>query len=144
MKSQSPQILFPIEGKLLEKHSNIVKEKLSQSDRIKAPPIRLKVDPSKDVTPRAHSRSYDIPYNLREPMNRELSDAIEAGVLTPCNSHSDWINQMFPVPKPGKSEVRLVRDFKRSNSALQRPVFPVESNSQLLTRSHQILSSFAR
>ena len=65
-------------------------------------------------------------------MNRELNDAMEAGVLTPCNSHSDWVHQMFPVPKPGKSEVRLVSDFKRLNSALQRPVFPVESNSQLL------------
>ena len=66
--------------KLLKKHSNIFKEKLSPCDRINAPPIRLTIDPSKDVTPRAHVRPYDIPYNLREPMNRELSDAIEAGV----------------------------------------------------------------
>ena len=65
-------------------------------------------------------------------MNRVLSDAIEAGVLTPCNSHSDWVHQMFPVPKPGKPEVCLVSDFKRLNSALQRPAYPVESNSQLL------------
>ena len=39
---------------------------------------------------------------------------------------------MFPVPKPGKSEVRLFSDFKRLNSALQRPAYPVGSNSQLL------------
>ena len=88
------------------------------------------------MTPRAHVRPYDIPYNLREPMNRELSDAIEAGVLTPCNSHSDWVHQMFPVPKPGNTEVRLVSDFKRLNSALQRPAYPVESNSQLLRHLH--------
>ena len=79
------------------------------------------------MTHRAHVRLYDIPYNLREPMNRELSDAIEAGVLTPCCETSDWVHQMFPVPKPGKSEVRLVSDFKRLNSALQRPTYPVES-----------------
>ena len=58
-------------------------------------------------------------------MNKELSDAIEAGVLTPYSDTSDWVHQMFPVPKPGKSEVRLVSDFKRLNSALQRPTYPV-------------------
>ena len=69
-------------------------------------------------------------------MNRELNDAIQMGVLTPCNSHSDWVHQMFPVPKPGKPEVRLISDFKRLNSALQRPAYPVESNSQLLRHLH--------
>ena len=69
-------------------------------------------------------------------MNKELSDAIEAGVLTPCSDTSDWVHQMFPVQKPGKSEVRLVSDFKRLNSALQRPTYPVESNSQLLHHLH--------
>ena len=86
---EPPKACSRLREKLLKKHSNIFKEKLSTSDRINAPPIRLRIDPSKDVTPLAHSRPYDIPYNLREPMNRELSDAIEAGVLTPCNSHSD-------------------------------------------------------
>ena len=75
--------------KLFKKHSSIFKEKLSSSDRIRAPPIRLKIDPSKDVTPRAHYRPYDIPFNLRESFNRELSDAIQAGVLTPCKPHSE-------------------------------------------------------
>ena len=69
-------------------------------------------------------------------MNKELSDAIEAGVLTPCSESSEWVHQMFPVPKPGRPEVRLVADFKRLNSALQRPTYPVESNSQLLRHLH--------
>ena len=66
----------------MKKHAVISKEKLSPRDRINAfpPSIRLKLDPTKDVTPRAHSRPFDVPYNLREPMNKELSDGIEAGV----------------------------------------------------------------
>ena len=73
---------------------------------------------------------------VREAKNKELSDAIVAGVLTPCSESSEWVHQMFPVPKPGRPEVRLVADFKRLNSALQRPTYPVESNSQLLRHSH--------
>ena len=61
-------------------------------------------------------------------MNNELSDAIEAGVLTPYSESSEWVHQMFPVPKRGKPEVRLVAYFKRLNSALERPTYPVESN----------------
>ena len=65
-------------------------------------------------------------------MQAEISDAIHAGVLTPCNTPSPWCHQMFPVPKAGRSEVRLCSDFKRLNSALKRPVYPTESNSQIL------------
>ena len=101
----------------MKKHLVVFKEKLSPDDKINAPPIRLKLDPTKNVTPRAHSRPYDVPYNIREAMNNELSDAIEAGVLTPYSESSEWVHQMFPVPKPGKPEVRLVADFKRLNSA---------------------------
>ena len=46
------------------------------------------------------SHPYDVPDNLGEPMNKELIDAIEAGVLTPCSEASDWVHQMLPVPKP--------------------------------------------
>ena len=109
---EPPKACQKLRDKLMKKHAVIFKEKLSPGDRINAPPIRLKLDPTKDVTPRAHSRPFDVPYNLREPMNKELSDAIEAGVLTPCSDTSDWVHQMFPVPKPGKSEVRLISDFK--------------------------------
>ena len=83
-----PKACSRLKEKLLEKHSNVFKEKLSPSDRIRAPPIWLKIDRTKDVSTRAHTRPYDIPFNLREPMQAEISDAIEAGVLTPCNSHS--------------------------------------------------------
>ena len=41
-------------------------------------------------------------------MNNELSDAIEAGVLTPCSESNEWVHQIFPVPKPGRPEVRLL------------------------------------
>ena len=54
---EPPKACQKLREKLLKKHSNIFKEKLSPSDRINAPPIRLTIDPSKDVTPRAHIRT---------------------------------------------------------------------------------------
>ena len=117
---------------MIQKYASAFKEKLEPTDRIRAPPVRIRIDPAKDVAPKAHSRTYDVPYNLRKPMQAEISDAIHAGVLTPCNTPSKWVHQMFPVPKAGKNEVRLCSDFKRLNSAIERPVYPTESNSQIL------------
>ena len=36
------------------------------------------------------------------------------------------------MPKQVKDEIRLVSDFRRLNAALVRPVYPVESNTQLM------------
>ena len=110
---QPPKTCSRLRDKLLEKYPSVFKERLDPSDRIKAPLIRLEIDPTKEVAPKAHSRPYDIPFNLRKPMQAEISDAIHAGVLTPCNTPSPWCHQMFPVPKAGRSEVRLCSDFKR-------------------------------
>ena len=51
--------------KILGKHPCLFKEKLEKSDRIKGPPIRLTIDPSKNIRPMNHVRPYDVPYNLR-------------------------------------------------------------------------------
>ena len=65
-------------------------------------------------------------------MDTEISQAVAAGVLSPCSQATEWCHQLFPVPKPGRDEVRIVSDFRRLNSAMLRPHFPTESNSQML------------
>ena len=97
-----PKACTLLRDKMIQKYSSVFKEKLDPTDRIRAPPVRIKIDPTKNVAPRAHSRPYDVPYNLRKPMQAEISDAIHAGVLTPCNTPSKWVHQMFPVPRPAK------------------------------------------
>ena len=79
-----------------------------------------------------HVRPYDVPYNLRASMDKELSDTIDAGVLSPSNEARAWTHQLFPVPKHINDEIRLVSDFRRLNAALVRPVYLVESNTQLM------------
>ena len=86
--------------KLLTKHKNLFKEVLGPSDRINGPPVRLILDPDKKVKPVAHCKPFDVPFNLRASMDVEISQAVQAGVLSPCNDASEWCHQLFPVPKP--------------------------------------------
>ena len=74
------------------------------------------IDKSKDIKPMNHVRPYDVPYNLRASMDKELSEAISAGVLSPCNEATSWTHQLFPVPKHRYDEVRLVSDFRCLNA----------------------------
>ena len=91
------------------------------------------LDSTKKITPRAHTRPYDTPFHLREAFDRELKEALDAGVLSPCTEPSEWVHQLFPVAKPGQpGKVRLVADFKQLNACMARPVYPTESVTQLL------------
>ena len=91
------------------------------------------LDSTKKITPRAHTRPFDTPFHLRESFDRELKEALDAGVLSPCTEPSEWVHQLFPVAKPGQpGKVRLVADFKQLNACMQRPVYPTESVTQLL------------
>ena len=95
--------------------------------------MRIRLDPSKNVSPKAHTRPYDTPYHLREAFDTELREALEVGILSPSTEPSPWVHQLFPVPKPGQpGKVRLVSDFCRLNSCMARPVYPTESTNQLL------------
>ena len=69
----------------MKKYKDCFKEQLSPTDRIKVPAVRIRLDPSKNVSPRAHTRPYDTPYHLREAFDTELREALEAGILSPAH-----------------------------------------------------------
>ena len=55
-----------LQGLLMKKFANVFTEKLSPSDRIKCPPVRIELDQSKNIVPRAHTKPFDCPFHLRE------------------------------------------------------------------------------
>ena len=67
------------------------KEKLEKSDRIRGPPIRLTIDPSKNVRPMNHVRPYDVPYILGPVWTRSfLRISVQeswARVIKPIGKH---------------------------------------------------------
>ena len=67
----------------MKKYKDCFKEQFSPQDRIKVPDVRIVLDPSKNVSPKAHTRPYDTPYHLREAFDTELREALEAGILSP-------------------------------------------------------------
>ena len=112
--SEPSKECIQLKQKLLNNHKNLFKEVLDKTDRINGPPVRLILDPNKKVKPVAHCKPFDVPFNLRKSMETEISQAVTAGILSPCNEATAWCHQLFPVPKPG----RIVSDFKRLNSAM--------------------------
>ena len=84
-----------LKEKILRKHLNLFKEKLEATDRFRGPPIRLTIDPSKDIRSMNHVKPYDVPYlpyNLRASMDKELFEAISAGVLRPRNEATNCLD----------------------------------------------------
>ena len=122
-----------LRDKILSKYTGVFKEYLSKDDRINCPPVKLKINPEANIKAVAHQKPYDCPWHMRKALDREIKLAVEAGVLTPCDQATAWCHQLFPVMKPGKpDECRIVCDFRRLNAALERPVYPTESSTQML------------
>ena len=97
----------------MSKFKGCFADRLSPNDRIKCPDVRIVLDSTKKITPRAHTRPYDTPFHLREAFDRELKEALDAGVLSPCTEPSECAHRLFPVAKAGQpGKVRLVADFK--------------------------------
>ena len=112
-----------LQGKLMAKFKGCFAEKLTPNDRIKCPDVRIILDKNKNVTPKAHTCPYDTPFHLREAFDKELKEALDAGILSPSTEPSEWVHQLFPVAKPGKpGKVRLVADFHQLNSCMARHV----------------------
>ena len=108
-----------LQNKLMVKFKDCFKEKLSPQDRMKVPDVRIVLDPSKNVTPKAHTRPYYTPYNLREAFDKELREALDAGILSPSTEPSPWVHQLFPVAKPGQpGKVRLSIELLYGSSCL--------------------------
>ena len=121
-----------LKQRIMTKYESSFKERLEPSDRLKVPPVRLFLDPDKEVKPICNTRAFDVQIHLCRGFESELKDCLHAGVLSPATEPSKWASKSFIVAnkKPGK--VCLMADFRVLNSALARPVWPTESCDQLL------------
>ena len=58
---------------------------------------------------------------------------MEAGILEKCSTEPfQWSSKAFPVLKGSGEGVRIIADCTDLNQAIERPVWPTESSSQLL------------
>ena len=57
---------------------------------------------------------------------------MENGIIVRCDEPTDWCSPGFFVPKSDGSSVRLVTDYTKLNSFVQRPVHPFPSVSDIV------------
>ena len=88
------------------------KEKLGPQDRMKVPPVKLRL---KDENARTSfcTRPYDTLFHLKEMYEREIKNSLDAGHIIPCGTEpSEWASKAFPVAFGDGTSVCIVSDFK--------------------------------
>ena len=132
--SKVPPECKKFKNKILRKYADVFKDKLDKTDRFNIPPVKLEIDESRNIQPVHINKPYDVSYHMRKPDREEFRDIINAGILVPNNEPSDWCSQAFPRLKPGSDppRCRWVTDFRGLNTALKRPVWGIESSSQVM------------
>ena len=121
-----------LKAEITKEWQDCFKEKLGPQDRMRVPPVKLKMKNS-EVKPSFCTRPYDTPYHLRDMYETELNACLEAGQIVPCGTEpSKWSSKAFPVPKGDGKSVRIVTDFKKLNQEIERCHWPTESSGQLL------------
>ena len=77
---------------------------------------------NRTIRPTNHAKLYNVPFYLKKVYEQEISNMIDAVILIPCNTPTDWI------PKPLLSsrvrvwtvDMRLVGDFIGLNAVIQK------------------------
>ena len=107
---------------VLDCHKEVFEDQLGCIEGVKA-----KLHLKSDVQPK-FLRARNLPFALREKVERELKRLVEAGVITPVQ-HAEWATPIFPVMKQNGT-VRICGDYKTTNN-------------QPLPRIDDLLSSLA-
>jgi Reverse transcriptase (RNA-dependent DNA polymerase) len=83
----------------------------------------------KDAKP-YYAKPFPIP-KIHEPvLRKEIDRLCKLGVISPSN-HSSWGAPTFIIPKKD-GRVRIVTDYRRLNTQIQRQLFPIPKVANLL------------
>ena len=118
-----------------EAYSDVLSDDLSGKERnIVGGEMKIHLRPG-PIVPVRVGTAPQIPRHWQKLASEHLEVFLRDGVLTRVNEPTDWISRGFWVPKPGRSDsLRLVTDFIKLNSYVQRPVHPFPT-SQSITRN---------
>ena len=84
-----------------------------------------------DVAPIFH-KARPVPYSLREKVDKELDNQVEAGILKKVE-RSEWASPVVNVPKPDGS-VRICSDYKVSiNKVVEDTPYPLPTADDIFS-----------
>ena len=89
--------------RLLDEYADCFRETLGPDDVINQTDIKIYMDRSVNITPTNSKTPTEIPIHLRDAADRELKNAIEAGILEECSWPTQWCSRGFFVEKGGNA-----------------------------------------
>ena len=85
-----------------------------------------------DAVPFHLSVARQIPLRFTAPAEAAINNLLENGINVRCEDPTDWCSPGFFVPKSDGKSVRLVTDYTKLNSFVQRPVHPFPSVNNIV------------
>ena len=92
--------------------------------------FKLKLHIDESIQPVAQ-QARRIPFSLRDKVEREIENLLEADVIEPAQGPTPWISPVVVVPKPN-GDVRLCVDMRRANEAVVRERHPIPTIDEVL------------
>ena len=85
-----------------------------------------------------------IPLRFRKPADDAIQQLLDNKVIAKCDEPTEWCSPEFFVVKADGKSVRLVTDYTRLNSYVDRPVHPFPSVSEILQTIPASARGFAK
>ena len=84
-----------------------------------------------NATPFRVLAARQIPLQFRGAAVATIKELLTKQVITPCHEPMGWCSPAFFVVKPDGKNIRMVTDFTRLNSFVERPVHPFACMSEI-------------
>ena len=106
---------------ILDKYPSVFRDTLDSQPML-SEKVHLFLNPN--ATPYRVFVARQIPLRFRAPAEACIKELLNKNVITPCHEPTEWYSPAFFVVKPDRKSVRMVTDFTRLISFVQRPVHP--------------------
>ena len=134
---------------VMQEFRDVIGDDLGQvSGTMTGPPMKifLKEDAA-SVRPLRVSTARPVPLHYAAAADALIDELLQAGVIVPVDTPTEWVSPAFFVPKPpvnGRPALRLVVDFSRVNACVDRPIHPPASPTDLIKKMPHTAKFFAK
>ena len=118
-----------LKAKTVSKFMNVFRDALTD-EPMSGTPVHIHL--KENSRPFRISVARQIPLRFREPADKAIQQLLDNKVIARCDEPTDWCSPGFFVVKSDGKSVRLVTDYTKLNSFVDRPVHPFPSVSEIL------------
>ena len=127
--AMSTHSMDSVKEKLFSAFEDVFRDSLLE-EPMAGEPVHIKL--KSGATPFRMSVARQIPLRFEKPASEVIQGLIKNNVIVPCTEPTDWCAPGFFVVKADGKSVRLVTDYTKLNSFVERPVHPFPSVHEIL------------